>query len=232
MATHVLEDQIAHLKSEVVAQSREVLAIFEAAVDSLFAGDKSKARGTIAQDDAIDQTDVRIEKEAVRLLTEATAIGASLESDQLRLVLVLVKVNNELERIADGAVALAELVPEGMGRQAYPETFRVMANSVIGILRDSGRTLETENAELARVVLQSQHAVTQFKRRILRDAEEAIAAGKMTVDWAFRLHELAGICEVIADHCTNIAEQVIYLASGAIVRHLPTCWSEIPQRGS
>jgi phosphate uptake regulator len=68
-------------------------------------------------------------------------------------------------------------------------------------------------------VLQSQHAVTAFKAAILRDAEEKIAKGAMGVDFAFRLHELASQCELMADHCTNMAEQVIYVTTGAIVRH-------------
>jgi phosphate uptake regulator len=51
----------------------------------------------------------------------------------------------------------------------------------------------------------------------------------MNVDFAFRLHEIGSQCELMADHCTNIAEQVIYAATGAIVRHLPHEWVEIPQ---
>ena len=51
----------------------------------------------------------------------------------------------------------------------------------------------------------------------------------MNVDFAFRLHEVATQCELIADHCTNIAEQVIYLTTGAIVRHMTNSWVELPR---
>src|SRR5205814_10534781 len=108
-----------------------------------------------------------------------------------------------------------------------PDTFRVMANSVIGILRDVNTAVMRNDAPLANIVLQSQHAVTAFKSAILRDAEEKIAKGQMTVDLAFRLHEIASQCEVIADHCTNVAEQVIYLTTGAIVRHMQSSWVEV-----
>lgn len=104
-----------------------------------------------------------------------------------------------------------------------------MANSVIGILRDAVGSLMTNDPQLAKVVLQSQHTVTAFKAAIVRDAEEKIAKGKMQVDAAFVLHEVANLCELLADHCTNIAEQVIYLTTGSIVRHTTTSWVEVPK---
>jgi phosphate transport system protein len=104
-----------------------------------------------------------------------------------------------------------------------------MANSVIGILRDVNTAVLRNDAPLANIVLQSQHAVSSFKAAILRDAEEKISRGQMTVDVAFRLHEIASQCEIIADHCTNVAEQVIYLTTGAIVRHMPNSWVELPR---
>ena len=70
--------------------------------------------------------------------------------------------------------------------------------------------------------------MTAFKGALLRDAEEKIAAKTMTVDFAFLLHEVATNCEIVADHCTNIAEQVLYSATGTIVRHTPAEWVEVP----
>src|SRR5690606_24141937 len=110
-----------------------------------------------------------------------------------------------------------------------PETFRVMTNSVVGIMRDANRAFERSDAALAKVVLQSEDAVEAFKAAILTDAERKIASGQMPVDFAFILHELAGECLQMADHCTNIAEQVIYQVTGAIVRHLEGGWVEVPR---
>jgi phosphate uptake regulator len=52
----------------------------------------------------------------------------------------------------------------------------------------------------------------------------------MSADFAFALHEVATACEIIADHCTNIAEQVIYLTTGAIVRHGLNAWERVEQK--
>ncbi|MBM4108477.1 MAG: hypothetical protein FJ255_06635 [Phycisphaerae bacterium] len=220
-----MSQRLATLRSDLVDQGRRVLAMMEASFDAAFSRDPDRAAAAETQDDAVDRVDVAIECAAVQLLTDATRAGAAMEPPDLRGVLTVVKVNNELERIADCAVEVAGLVRRHTTTTgAYPDTFRVMANSVIGILRDTNVAVQRGDAALAKVVLQSQHAVTAFKAALLRDAEEQIARGAMHVDFAFQLHEMATECERIADHCTNIAEQVIYLTTGAIVRHTDAQW--------
>ena len=220
--------RVTGLRGEIVAQGRRVQAMLEGAFEALFARDAEQARAVIRLDDAIDAADVEIERNSVHLLTDVARAGSELDATQVRLLLTIVKVNNELERIADGGVDVAEMVGclKGIPGE-FPDTFRVMANSVVGILRDASSAIERNDPRLAKVVLQSQHAVTAFKSAILRDAEERIARGTTTVEFAFRLHELANLCEVMADHCTNIAEQVIYQTTGAIVRHMETSWVEV-----
>lgn len=222
-------NRIETLKGSLVEQGRRVQAQLETAFGSVFTRDAAKAAEAIKADEEIDRVDVELERASVALLTDATRETSHLEEVQLRWVLTIVKINNELERIADAAVDVAELVDPARGLTApLPDTFRVMANSVVGILRDTNTCLMRADPVLAKVVLQSQHAVTAFKAAILRDAEEKIAKGAMGVDFAFRLHELASQCELMADHCTNMAEQVIYVTTGAIVRHTPSEWVEVP----
>jgi len=223
------------LKGDLIDQGRRVQQLIELAFEAAFERSPEKAAQASKLDDAVDTADVAIEQASVVLLTDATRSGAQLEPQHLRILLTIVKVNNELERIADVGVDVAELVmpPKpghayaAAGVPSFPDTFRVMANSVIGILRDAVGALMTNDPQLAKVVLQSQHTVTAFKAAIVRDAEEKIAKGKMQVDAAFVLHEIANLCELLADHCTNIAEQVIYLTTGSIVRHTTTSWVEV-----
>lgn len=217
------------LKADLLGQGRRVQSLIEAAFDAAFARDAAAAERVIAQDEDVDRVDVQIEKTAVQLLTDATAEGAALQPAQLRMVLTIVKVNNELERIADAGVYVAEQVP-GLRAVGHPlpDTFRVMANSVVGILRDTNTALDRLDGHLSRVVLASQDAVGEFKRALMRDGAQRVATGSISVDFAFTLQEVATACEDMADHCTNIAEQVLYTSSGAIVRHMHGHWEEVP----
>lgn len=214
------------LRDDLVAQGRRVQTMLEAAFDAIFNRSAERAAWAIGEDDAVDSADLAIERASVALLTDATRQGAELDERQLRLVLTIVKVNNELERVADVASEIAEAA-KSPAVSAFPDTFRVMANSVIGILRDCNTAVLRDDPSLANIVLQSQHAVTAFKDAILKDAEVKLAAGKIKPDFAFLMHEVANQCEVIADHCTNIAEQVIYLTTGAIVRHESAKWVQV-----
>lgn len=228
-STSGFPERIAELQTELSAQGRRVQYVLEAAFDAAFARDQAAALRAITLDDQVDAVDVEIERRSVALLSEATAVGAALSQDLLRKVLTVVKVNNELERTADAGVAVAELVPQLAALNlALPETFRVMTNSVIGILRDSCVALERNDGHLAKVVLASEDAVEAFKRAIMRDAQSRVAAGKLTMDAAFVEQELATLCEIIAGHCTNIAEQALYVATGKIVRHMSGKWEEVP----
>jgi len=224
--------RIEQLRSALVEQGRRVQSQCELSFGAVFGCDRDKAREACERDDEIDRVDVELERTAVALLTDATNEGAHLDAGQLRWVLTIVKINNELERIADAAVDVAEMVePLRAISPQFPPTFRVMANSVVGILRDVNNAIAKADPVLSKVVLQSQHAVTAFKAAILRDAENKIASGAMSVEMAFRLHEIASQCELMADHCTNISEQIIYVTTGAIVRHTEAKWIEVTGPG-
>ena len=223
--------RLGHLRADLVEQGRRVQSLVEAAFESLFDRDRQAASRVIGQDDIIDQVDVDLERASVKLLSDATGPhgDASVDQTHVRTLLTVVKGNNELERIADLAVNVARCVggvPGGAERM--DQTCRVMGSGVVGIGRDLNRALDRWDPDLALVVRNSEDTVEAFKKAILRDAEEHIAAGDLGVDEAFLLHEIANLCERMADHCTNIAEQVIYSATGKIVRHTDGRWAQVP----
>jgi phosphate transport system protein len=221
--------RIAALQNDLGVQGRRVQSLLEAAFDAAFARDAAGAAQAIAMDDRVDTVDVEIERKSVALLVEATRSGAALSEDLLRQVLTIVKVNNELERIADAGVAVGELVKDlSKENVALPETFRVMTNSIIGILRDAYTSLERNDGHLAKVVLASEDAVEMFKRALAREIQVQVSGGRMSVDTGFLISEIATLCDIIAGHCTNIAEQALYVATGKIVRHMAGKWEEIP----
>lgn len=219
--------QVDKLKGDLVKQGRRVQALMEASFEAVFTRDLEAAKKVVAMDEEIDRVDVALEKAAVALLTEATGIGNRLEASQLRWVLMIVKVNNELERIADVGVAIAEECRLFHHASDLPPTFRVMANSVVGIIRDCVSSLDRLDPELSRVVLLSEEAVLEFKKRLVAETQKKLQAGTLNVDVCSALHDVAMQCVTAADHCTNIAEQVMYTATGKIVRHMDGHWEEV-----
>lgn len=214
--------KLAELQDVLVRQGEQVFDLMLRAVESYFDLDKAKAAQVVAADDLIDRVDVEIERASIPLL----AMGET-DEHSIRSVLTIVKVNNELERIADLGVTIAEVVEKYPDlKERIPNTFRVMANSVIGMLRDSNRALAEGNEKLAQQVLLFDDTVSRFKEEIVLHAQERIADGTFSVQFGFRLMAVTKAVERVADHCTNICEQVIYLQSGKIVRHRPEGWSD------
>jgi len=218
---------LAEIRSRISDQGRLVTEVTEAAFQTIYDMDAQRAHALIERDDEIDTNDVEIERDTVGLLIRASGEGFALSEPQIRSMLTCVKVNNELERIADAAGAIASRVVNlGDRASAFPKTTQVMTNSVIGILRDTVRSFCDTDAVRAKVVLSAEGAVLEFYDMIVRKTEERIADGRLAVDHAFELHSIVHQAVLMADHCTNIAEQVIYEATGAIVRHTDTGWIE------
>ena len=204
-----------------------VQRVLEDAIEAVFTKDAAKARQVIERDAEIDAVDVRVERDAVRLLTEAAATSQTeLGEYEIRLILTIVKVNNEFERIGDLSGKIASQVDRVASfPQPLPAKFRVLANSIIGIMHNTNAAFGQLDVDAARLVLSSDDATELFQRAILRDTEEGLAAGRHSVDFAFALQTIAGALARIGDHCTNVAEQVIYVETGKIVRHLDDHWS-------
>src|SRR5688572_9297984 len=177
------EQQLATLKDDLIAQGNRVLEMTLRAVESYFERDVAKASSVVNGDMLVDRADVEIERASIPLL----AMGET-DEHAIRSVLTIVKVNNELERIADLAVNIAEVtLDSGQTTEQVPSTFRVMANSVIGMLRDAIASLAKVDISLAERVLSFDDTVDQFKNEITLDAQQKVAGGSFGVKFAFRL---------------------------------------------
>ena len=220
--TEDFQTQLQILRDQITKQGVRVLEQATQAVDCYFDHDLDKAREVLQIELVVDEVDVEIEKQCIPVL----ALGQT-NSHSIRSVLTIVKVNNEFERIGDCAVTIAEATLDPQRTTSnLPQTFRVMANSVLGMIRDANRALSKNDPVLARRVLDFDDTVDRFKQEILLDAQQRLADGALAVDGAFRLLAVTKSLERIADHCTNVCEQVIYLETGKIVRHDAEGWTQ------
>jgi phosphate transport system protein len=214
--SHHLSDLLENLRAQVARMSTLVLQLVEQACDSVFTLDGELAQETIRMDERIDEEEVRVETAAINLL--ALQQPAAVD---LRTVTTIIKVNADFERIADCAVNIAQQVLPLSHLQQYeaPADLKLMANTVVATLRDTIKAFNLRDEAMARHVLKSDDVVDALYHQIVQDM-----LAMMESDGQKATLELGNIMisknlERIADHCTNIAEDVIYIHTGRIIRH-------------
>ena len=213
--------------NDLLAQGRRVTDLALSAVECYFHNDDAAAGAVVREDATIDHVDVQIERACIALMQHRP----SGEYEQ-RSILTIVKINNELERIADCAVNVAQATEERKDTEVA-DTLQMMANSVVGMVRDTVESMRSRDTELAQRVLAFDDTVDAFKDELVMRAQSALAAGAVSVPAGLQLLTVVRAVERMADHCTNICEQLIYLETGKIVRHLPTGWTapSLPEDG-
>jgi phosphate transport system protein len=175
------------------------------------------ARRVLDRDRDIDHEEVEIEQETIRLIALFQPMG-----ENLRLLCTILKVTSDLERIADCAVNIAErgkhLQLQPVARQV-PE-FQPMPRQVREIVRNALQSFARHDEALARTVLGEDSAIDERYGRVIRAVIARASHDPTQIAAYLDLLSVAKNLERIADHATNIAEDVVYLATGAIVRHL------------
>lgn len=209
------------LREDLLTQGDRVVAHAMRAVESFFQNDAEAAHAVIEGDLVIDKADIDIERASIQLLMYSPR-----EEYDIRSVFTIVKINNELERIADCGVNIAEASQAHGDDRPKSGTFEVMANSVIGMVRDANQAMRERDQGLARRVLEFDDTIDRFRGEVVRLVQMGVKDGDLPLEDALELLNVNRALERMADHCTNICEQLIYLESGKIVRHLPTGWTD------
>jgi phosphate transport system protein len=184
----------------------------EAAIDA----DERLARRVITRDAEVDAEEVEIEAETVRIMALYQPVGSD-----LRLLCTILKVNNDLERVADCAVNIAERA-EHLDREAMDDLLRMIretASLVQRMLRRAVQGYRDQEAESGRRVLADDDAVDALYGQIIRRVVAEASQRPDSVATYLDVLSIAKNLERIADHATNISEDVVFLCTGEIVRH-------------
>ena len=210
-------DQLSDLKDKLSRLSAMVQQLVEKAVESVYLADAQLAKSTIESDVRINDEEVRIEQQAINLL----ALHQPAASD-LRLITTIIKVNSDLERVADCAVNIAQrvIMLDQIGGYEAPSDLRLMGNSVVAMLRDTLKAFNLVDENLARHVVRSDDVVDALYHQIVQDMLALMESERQHANTDLANIMIGKNLERIADHCTNIAEDVIYVQSGRIIRHL------------
>ncbi len=214
--SHHFVDLLEELKSRLARMTALVQQIVEQSIDAIFTTDALAAQRVIDSDNRVDDEEVQVEKSAIDLLAlyQPTAID-------LRLISAIIKANNDFERIADCAVNVAQRVLLLSRLEAYnaPDDLRLMGSSVVATLRDTIKGFNFQDDNLARQVLRSDDVVDALYHQIVQDMLTSMETNNQKVNADLAYIMIAKNLERIADHCTNIAENVVYVSSGKIIRH-------------
>jgi phosphate transport system protein len=216
MSRH-FQDLIADLRNRLARMTASVQLLVEEAVESVFQADATLAQGAIKSDARVDADEVEVEKMAIDLLALHQPAAAD-----LRLITTVIKVNADFERIADCAVNVAQRVLPlaQMGNYKPPADLKLMGSTVVTTLRDTIKAFNLNDVELARTVLRSDDVVDALYHQIVQDMLSDMERNGTSASADLSNIMIAKNLERIADHCTNIAEDVIYIHSGRIIRHL------------
>lgn len=216
MSRH-LQDLLSELKSRLARMSAAVQQLVEQCVESVYCADPHMAQEAMEQERKIDDEEVKVERAAIDLL----ALHQPAAVD-LRMITAIIKVNSDFERIADCAVNVAQRVLPLARQGSYtpPRDLKLMGNSVVATLRDTIKAFNLGDADLARQVLRSDDVVDALYHQIVQDMLAGMESNGARANEELSNIMIAKNLERIADHCTNIAEDVIYIQSGRIIRHL------------
>jgi len=215
MRTH-FHHELADLEKAVVELAATVQRNVVDAVDSLRRGDDKLAVAVMRRDRDIDLQEVRNEEACLKIIALHQPVA-----DDLRYLVVMLKVNHELERISDLAVDIAEVV-HGLDRQAaepWEKPVAEMAMTAVERLRQAVAALLARDAQAARDIWLADSEINTRSRQLaaaIQDALPATGPGRKT---HFNLLTATMQVERLADHVKNIAKDVIYLVVGEIARH-------------
>ena len=211
-----LRRAIENLMNRLIALSARVEENVRLAVRAVGERDEDLAQKALAMDAEIDQTEIDIEEECLQILALHQPVAID-----LRYIVAALKINNDLERIGDLALDIAKhasrLIPAPLTVKKFD--FCDLYNAVQGMLRDSLDSLVNLDPEKAFAVMRADDLVDELNHHMCADVLQEIKNDPENAEILIQNMHISRRLERIADLATNIAEDLIYLTRGEIVRH-------------
>lgn len=213
-----IEREIKQLKTMILAEAATAIGMIEQAAEALVSIDETAARMVISRDDEIDAEEVKIEEGCFRVL----ALFHPFAKD-FRFITSMVKVNSDLERVADHATSVAKqtikLKKLGVRKEGLPTSLVELAQRVPILCHAVLSTLHTENPDSARELLAKDKQIDTLEKQLFDECIATIRDDRDSKAAALLMHRCGRELERVGDLMKNIAEDLIYHSSGTIVRH-------------
>jgi phosphate transport system protein len=216
MERHHFEEDLQALKQRLLHMGALVEERVHQAIDALMERRLDLAEKVVASDKEINDLQIEVDDRALKLLALQNPMAID-----LRLITVAMKINADLERIGDQAVNIGENVGKILRHPPLQPVINLsrMAQIAEGMTRDALDSFVRKDIALARAVLGRDDEVDQLKDHVFRVLLTYMMADPGTIERALALILISRNLERIADHATNIAEDVIFLVEAKDVRH-------------
>lgn len=210
------DSELETFRSHLILMGATAIEQVRNAIKALVDGDVGQADRVIAADDQLDDLEIKIDDEAMRYMNLRAPIAT-----ELRLVIVGMKASHDLERVGDEATGIAKRAVRLAGEpplKPYVDIPR-MAAMATDMLRDALDCFLNGDAEKAATVIQRDPEVDSINKQLYRELTSFMVERPETISRAIELMFISKSLERIADHATNIAEEMIYLFKAKDVRH-------------
>ncbi len=217
MSIH-LQNDLDRLKRELLQMGSLVEEATNKAITSIVQRDPVMAREVLEGDDVIDSKELQVEDQCLKVL----ALHQPVASD-LRFLVATIKVNNDLERMGDLAQNIAE---RSLYLSSQPPIdvhidFQRLLDRARGMVKQSLDSLVNEDSDLARRVCEQDSEVDELNRHMFVVLEDLMRREPASVERAVQTLSVARHLERIADLATNIAEDIVFMVEGEVIRHRP-----------
>jgi phosphate transport system protein len=223
MSKH-LDRDLENLQQNILTMAAAVEGAIYKAIRALREREVHLAREVLAGDEAIDQQENQVEEECLKMLALHQPVAAD-----LRRIAAVLKINNDLERMADLAVNIAEraLRLAELPPMPVPEKLQLMTDVAADMVRESLESFVRLDTRQARKVCRLDEEVDRYNTEIIQELIQLMHASPDLIEAGLSLFSATRHVERIADHATNIAEDVVYLVEGEIIRHNPEAFREV-----
>ncbi|KWT78402.1 phosphate signaling complex protein PhoU [Candidatus Magnetominusculus xianensis] len=221
----IRDDELKHLKEMILKMASLVESSIRDSIRALVTQEPSIANAVITADHTINAFDVQIDEECIRLIARRQPVGRD-----LRFITTGMKITSDLERIADHAVNIAERALklfEVHPMKAYSDLSR-MREIAQRMVKDAIDSFVNEDKALAQEVIDRDAEVDDLNSSVVNELMLVMTKEPGNIVQASQLIYISRNIERIGDHATNIAEMVIYMVDGRIVRHMADITGQTP----
>jgi len=212
----MLNSKIKELKQLLLTEAGWVEKMISLAFDGLYSHNNDLLNIVIGYEDKVNQMDLEIENKCI----SAIALYQP-EAKDLRKIVMILKINNDLERLGDRAVNIAESAMHLMGKPVVSQVSELaqMRDSAFAMLKASLDAFATENAEACSAICEADNRVDELNRAVYHRLVDLIKQDTPLTESCLHLLRVARNLERIADLSTNVAENTVYLAVGKVIKH-------------